>query len=144
MPAADPPVVAEVVSAAPAAETAPAEPLAAVVEAPAAPARRRAPVQQVSDETLDDWQSRLAAKRAAKERVRRQELAAASARQQRAEGIRVLREALAVLAEGAAVSVDPADAALVADDLARAVHEAPEHVRQVVAATMAMLSAGRR
>lgn len=135
-PALPAPVVAEV-------QVVPTEPVEAIpVEAPAEPARpakvARKPKPAISDETLADWQAKLAAENAAKQRAAR----AATAARERAEAFRELRAALRRLD---APPAEPADdlAELRADRLAMEVHAAPEHVRTVLAATLRMLTAKR-
>jgi hypothetical protein len=125
-------------------ETAEPIPAEAPVEAPAAaePAKPakvvRKPKPAISDETLAHWQAKLAAENAVKQRAAR----AATAARERAEAFRELRAALRRLD---APPAEPADdlAELRADRLAMDVHEAPEHVRTVLAATLRMLTAKR-
>jgi len=137
-PALPAPVVAEVqVVPTETVEAIPAEPPAAAEPAkPAKAVRKVKPA--ISDETLADWQAKLAAENAAKQRAAR----AATAARERAEAFRELRAALRRLE---APPAEPTDdlAELRADRLAMDVHEAPEHVRTVLAATLRMLSAKR-
>lgn len=125
-----------------AAETpAASEPAAAAAEV-AAPRRKAAPRPQVSDDTLEAWQARLAAKQAAKERAERQQRAGVESRRARAEAFRVLRQALQQTP--AETEIDPELQALADDALARQVHQAPAHVREVLAATLALMAGKRR
>lgn len=133
-----------VVEAAPEAPAASAESTPGSAPAPARTRRPRVVKPLVSDDTLADWQAKLAADRAAKERERRREQAAVAARQERAEAFRTLRQALAALQQAPAEPADAGEADLIVDDaLARQVHEAPAHVRAVVASTLALLAGGR-
>lgn len=117
-----------------------------VVPAAASPRRKAAPRQLVSDETLEAWQSTLAAKQAAKDRAERKLRSEVSARQDRAESFRILRQALqqAPAEASAEAEIDPELQALADDTLARQVHQAPAHVREVLAATLAMIAGKRR
>ncbi len=99
---------------------------------PRAPARPRK--QRISDDTLAEWQATLARQAA----QRRRQQAAIAARKTRAEAFRQLRQALKQLDQPA---VDPAG--LAEDELAVQVHEAPEHIREVLAALLSSLSARR-
>jgi hypothetical protein len=127
----------------------PAEP--APVEAPATPeppaaAEPASPVKVVrrtrpaiSEETLAAWQAKLAVEQAAKQRADND----ARAARERKQAFRELRAALRRLD---AQSEEPADdlAELRADRLALDVHQAPERVRTVIAATLRLLTAKRR
>jgi hypothetical protein len=137
VPATPVPPVAET---APAAAAAPAAPELPVASEPAAPPPKapravRKPKPAISDETLAAWQAKLAAENAAKRRAARAALAA----RERAAAFRELRAALRRLE---AEPAEPADdlAELRADRLAMDVHQAPERVRTVIAATLRMLS----
>lgn len=135
----DTPIV-EAAPAAAAEPVAPEQPAVAEPDAPApkAPRAVRKPKPAISDETLAAWQARLAAENAAKQRAAR----AAAAARERAEAFRELRAALRRLqADDAAPADDLAE--LRADRLAMDVHQAPERVRTVIAATLRMLTAKR-
>ncbi len=111
------------------------EPSAALESlSPPAPVRHRK--QQVSDDTWADWQATLARQATA----RRREQEAIAARKARAEAFRHLRQALKRLdAPGA----DPTVQNLASDQLAVQVHEAPEHIREILAALLSSLSTRR-
>jgi len=140
--AAPPPVAApSPVEAAPVVE---AEPMVEAVPAPpvlvvAAKPRAKAAKPQVSEDTLNAWQQRLEQDRAAQRR--RQQ--AVSARAERQQAFRLARRALEQLAQAESAPVDPALAALADDELACAVHAAPERIRTVLAATLRLLQKGR-
>ncbi len=112
----------------------PTEPVPTAPIPPPAPACPRK--QRISDDTLAEWQATLARQAA----QRRREIAAIAARKTRAETFRQLRQALKQLDQPA---VDPAMQGLAEDELAVQVHEAPEHIREVLAALLASLSARR-
>ena len=110
------------------------EPVLAAPVPPLSPARPRK--QRISDDTLAEWQATLA--RQAAEHHREQ--AAIAARKARAETFRQLRHALKQLDQDV---VDPAMQRLAEDDLVVQVHQAPEHIREVLAALLSSLSARR-
>jgi hypothetical protein len=111
-----------------------AEPVLAAPTLPRAPARPRK--QRISDDTLAEWQATLARQAA----QHRREIAAIAARKTRAETFRQLRQALKQLDQPA---VDPAMQRLAEDELAVQVHEAPEHIREILAALLSSLSTRR-
>ena len=95
---------------------------------------------------LAEWQARMSADNALKQRAAQ----AARAARERAEAFRELRAALRQLESNAAAppaAPSKPDAALLAlrdDQLAVAVHEAPKRIRTVIAATLQMLSGAPR
>lgn len=149
-PASPDPTAATTVPAAPIPTPPVADPVAPAPEAPAptpetpavesgappaaAPAKaKRAPAKQrISDDTLAEWQAALATANAAKQRAARD----AQAIRERAEAFKLLRAALNQLEAG---GPDDEHDALRNDRLAVAVHQAPEHVRTIIEATLRMI-----
>jgi hypothetical protein len=105
---------------------------------PAARPRRPRPARPtVDDETLAAYQAVLAQERSA----RAARVAAQAAARERSVAFRQARDILQRADEPAAM--DPAITALASDDLAVAVHEAPEATRAILAALLTQLTTPR-